>query len=181
MTKWFLPLSIALFCAYGWFFPAAMAGAPRLWPGMLLSRSPRPLPAPWRGRVVRILDGDTLEVLRQKQAVRIRLYGIDCPEKRQPYGTRAKQFTADLAFGKDVTVQERSRDRYERAVAEILLPDGHSLNRELVRAGLAWWYRKYAPHESGLAELEEQARDQRRGLWADDDPTPPWLWRHARR
>jgi len=89
------------------------------------------------GRVVAISDGDTIRAMHNDRAERIRLWGIDCPEKRQPFGARATQFTGDLAFGKDVKVLVRDVDRYSRTVGEVLLPDGRSLNRELVRAALA--------------------------------------------
>lgn len=115
------------------------------------------------------------------RAERIRLWGIDCPEKRQPFGTRATQFTGDLAFGKDVKVLVRDVDRYGRTVGEVILPDGRSLNRELVRAGLAWWYRHYAPRDRELERLEAEARVARRGLWADAYPVAPWEWRRERR
>ena len=85
------------------------------------------------GKVVAISDGDTIRVMHNGRAERIRLWGIDCPEKRQPFGTRASQFTGDLAFGKDVKVLVRDVDRYGRTVGEVVLPDGRSLNRELVR------------------------------------------------
>ena len=71
----------------------------------------------------------------------------------------------------------RDVDRYKRTVAEIILPDGRNLNRELVRAGLAWWYQRYARHEPVLAELEVEARAAQRGLWADRNPIPPWEFR----
>jgi endonuclease YncB( thermonuclease family) len=77
---------------------------------------------------------------------RIRLWGIDCPESRQAFGARATQFTGDLAFGKEVSVQVKDVDRYGRTVGVVILPDGRNLNQELVRAGLAWWYRQYAAH-----------------------------------
>lgn len=96
------------------------------------------------GKVVRVSDGDTIEVLRAGRAVRVRPKGIDCPESRQAYGTRAKQFTASLAFGKTVAVQVHSTDQYGRILGEVILPDGRSLNRELVRSGYAWWYRRYS-------------------------------------
>src|SRR5262249_19733503 len=80
------------------------------------------------------------------------------PESEQPFGTRAKQFTADLAFGQTVTVRVRDIDRYKRTVAEVILPDGRDLDQELVRAGLAWWYRQFARHDRVLAELEEESR-----------------------
>jgi endonuclease YncB( thermonuclease family) len=111
-------------------------------------------------------------------AERIRLWGIDSPESKQAFGTQ--QFTGDLAFGKVVTVRVRDVDRYKRTVAEIILPDGRNLNRELVRAGLAWWYQRYARHDAVLAELEVEARAPQRGLWADKNPIPPWKFRRPR-
>ena len=92
------------------------------------------------GQVVSITDGDTIRVMHNGVSERIRLWGIDCPESKQAFGTRAKQFTGDLAFGQTVTVKVRDIDRYKRTVAEIILPDGRNLNREIVRAGFAWWY-----------------------------------------
>ena len=129
------------------------------------------------GRVVSITDGDTLVVLRDKQQVRIRLHGIDSPERAQPYGTRARQFTGELAHQQDVTVVVRDYDRYGRVVAEIILPDGRNLNHEIVRAGFAWWYRQYARGDETLEQLEREAREGRLGLWADSAPVPPWEWR----
>jgi endonuclease YncB( thermonuclease family) len=150
-----------------------------------------PVPAPavptsgtrqgtFTGTVVGLSDGDTLDVLRDGKAVRIRLHGIDTPEKAQAFGTRARQFSSDLAFQQTVTVRVQDTDRYGRLVGEVLLPDGRSLNQELVRAGLAWWSRQYAPHDTTLAQLEAEARAAKRGLWADAAPVPPWAWRKAR-
>ena len=73
----------------------------------------------------------------------------------------------------------RDVDRYKRTVAEIILPDGRNLNRELVRAGLAWWYERYARRETVLQNLEQEARDAKRGLWIDPKPVEPWEWRKA--
>ena len=111
---------------------------------------------------------------------RIRLHGIDCPEKRQAFGKRAKQLTSNLVFGKTVTVQVVDHDRYGRTVGVVLLPDGRSLNHELVRAGLAWMYRRYT-NDRSLSDLEEEARVARRGLWADPHAVPPWEWRIMRK
>ena len=130
------------------------------------------------GRVVGVSDGDTILVLTDGRAVKVRLAGIDCPEKRQAFGARAKQFASEQAFGRDVTVIATGRDRYGRTIGEVLLPSGDSLNRELVRAGLAWWYRQYSNDED-LAKLEAAAREARRGLWADPHPVPPWEFRKA--
>jgi micrococcal nuclease len=132
--------------------------------------------ASFSGRVVRVLDGDTLEVLEAATPRRVRLHGVDCPERNQPYGARARQFTAQLAFGRTVTVVIRDRDRYGRLVGEVLLPDGRNLNRQLVAAGYAWWYRQYS-RDPRLAVLEWMARWRKRGLWQDPHPVPPWEWR----
>jgi endonuclease YncB( thermonuclease family) len=94
------------------------------------------------GRVVGITDGDTIKVLREGRAETVRLQGVDAPEKRQAYGERARRFVADLAFERTVVVRATGRDRNGRLLGEILLPDGRSLNQELVRAGYAWWFRK---------------------------------------
>lgn len=131
-------------------------------------------------RVVGISDGDTIKVLKGKKAIKIRLDGIDCPEKRQAYGSRAKQFTAALAFGKTVRVNTSHQDRYERELGEIFLPDGQSLNRELLKSGMAWWYRQYSKDDS-LGALEEAAKTAKIGLWADPHPIPPWEFRHPRK
>lgn len=131
------------------------------------------------GKVVGITDGDTIRVMHNGAAERIRLWGIDCPESKQPFGTRAKQFTGDLAFGQTVKVVVRDVDRYKRTVAEIILPDGRNLNREIMRAGFAWWYEAYAKHDATLPVLEKDARAARRGLWADPRPMAPWEWRRA--
>ncbi len=107
-------------------------------------------------------------------------HGVDCPEKRQAFGKRAKQFTSTLVFGTTVTVQAVDRDRYGRTVGVVLLPDGRSLNHELVKAGFAWMYRRYTNDQS-LSDLEEEARVAGRGLWADAEPVPPWEWRATER
>ncbi|HUT23729.1 MAG TPA: thermonuclease family protein, partial [Sumerlaeia bacterium] len=93
------------------------------------------------------------------------------------YGTKAKQFTVNAAFGKTVTVKVRDKDRWGRTVGELTLPDGRNLNRELVREGLAWWYSAYAPGDKTLRTLDSAARAERRGLWADAEPIPPWEFR----
>ena len=133
------------------------------------------------GKVVGISDGDTLSVLREGKAVKVRLHGVDTPEKAQAFGTQARKFTGDLVFQQTVTVVIQDTDRYGRLVGEVLLPDGRSLNQELVKAGMAWWYRQYAPNDTTLAQLEAEARTAKRGLWADAHPIPPWEWRKGQR
>lgn len=135
----------------------------------------------WTGQVVRVGDGDTLEILRGRATVRVRLHGVDCPELGQDFGERARQRTGALAMRQQVTVRQIETDRFGRVVGEVFLPGGASLNRKLVEEGLAWWYRQYAPRDLQLRLLEEKARDARRGLWAHPSPIPPWKWRGANR
>jgi endonuclease YncB( thermonuclease family) len=114
--------------------------------------------AEYPARVVGISDGDTITVLTaEKRQVKVRLWGIDAPETGQDFGSRAKQAASSLAFGKQVTIRPRDTDRYGRTVAEVILPDGRSMNREMVRQGLAWWFQRYAPHDRELARLEAGA------------------------
>lgn len=132
------------------------------------------------GEVVVVKDGDTIVVLKDQEQITVRLGGIDCPESAQAFGAKAKQTASDLCFGKQVTLKTTGKDRYGRTLADVILPDGRSLNQELVRSGYAWWYRKYSKDES-LGKLEAEAREQKRGLWSDAKPTAPWDWRAARR
>jgi micrococcal nuclease len=131
----------------------------------------------FRGRVVRISDGDSIGVMHQGREEKIRLHGVDAPEKKQPFSIQAKLYTAGLAFEKEVTVKPRGTDRYGRTVAEVILADGRNLNHEIVKAGLAWWFKRYAPDDGDLKRLEAEARKAKRGLWTDPEPVPPWEWR----
>lgn len=131
---------------------------------------------PFTAKVVAVLDGDTIEVLHHGKAERIRLNGVDCPEKKQPFGQKAKQLTSSLAFGKTVVVVPTQKDRYKRTVGDVFLPNGINLSYELVRAGLAWRYRKYSD-DVVLGVLELEAQLARRGLWSDPHPVPPWEYR----
>jgi micrococcal nuclease len=133
--------------------------------------------AEYTSKVVGVLDGDTIEVLHNTHPERVRLSGIDCPEKGQSYGQKAKHAASDLVFGKDVTIQTHGNDKYTRTLADVLLSDGTNVNQELVKEGWCWWYRKYAPGDTVLEGLETEAREARKGLWADPRPVPPWEWR----
>jgi endonuclease YncB( thermonuclease family) len=136
--------------------------------------------ADFSGLVVGVIDGDTIDVLHGGQAERIRLNGIDCPEKGQAFGKAAKQFTSSLAYGKKVTIQVFRKDRHGRTVGDVLLPVGTNVSRELLKAGLAWWYRQYSKDRS-LEALEQEAREAKRGLWSDPHPIPPWEVRHPKK
>ncbi|WP_045221577.1 thermonuclease family protein [Desulfonatronum thioautotrophicum] len=139
----------------------------------------------WTGKVVNVADGDTITVLTDtKDQVRIRLYGIDAPESRQPFGSKSTQFVRDLAALQTVKVDVRHTDRYGRTVAVIFLPDGTNLNEEIVRAGLAWVYTQFCKDHSMCAkwdQLQATAKQSRIGLWHDPDPIPPWEWRRGNR
>ena len=135
------------------------------------------------GRVVRILDGDTVEVLDATQHTeRVRMGGIDAPEKTQAFGTQAKQRLADLAGGQAVSVDWQKRYRNGRVVGRLLAAD-RDVGLQLVREGYAWWYRAFADEQSPVdrvlyAAAEQSARTARRGLWADAQPLAPWDYRH---
>ncbi len=138
------------------------------------------------GRVVGVSDGDTITVLdANRTQYKIRLAGIDAPESKQAFGSRSKQNLSDLVFGKDVAVEWDKRDRYQRVVGVVLV-DGHDVNLEQVRAGMAWWYRQYAKEQTLddrrlYEQAENGAKAARRGLWVDANPVPPWEWRRTKR
>ncbi|MBF0109764.1 MAG: thermonuclease family protein [Magnetococcales bacterium] len=135
-----------------------------------------------QGRVVFVQDGDSMKVAVGSRLLTLRLQGIDTPEKGQPFATEATRFVKKKVMGRTVTFRMSGLDLYHRIVAEVILNDGHSLNRELVAAGLAWRDPRYS-RDSTLKKLEKKARSERRGLWAMPDPLPPWEWRrdHRRR
>jgi micrococcal nuclease len=128
-------------------------------------------------KVVGIKDGDTFVVLMNGIEQVVRFAHIDCPEKRQPYGTNAKQFVSEKCFGKYVNLVHQNKfDRNRRLIAEVILTDGSNLNKELVKNGLAWHFKKYS-QENSYADLEDDARKLRVGLWSDSNPIAPWTWR----
>lgn len=136
------------------------------------------------GRVVSVVDGDTIIVLDSANTqIKIRLKGIDAPEKKQAFGTRSKESLSALLFDKQVTIEFRKTDRYGRPVGKILV-DGIDVNLEQVKVGMAWHYKQYEREQSvddraAYAQAEEQVRAAKTGLWADTAPTPPWDWRRS--
>lgn len=133
----------------------------------------------WRGKVVGVSDGDTIDVLTaENQKIRLRLNAIDCPETGQPYGKNAKQFVSDSVGGRTVRVVEMERDRYDRVIAEVYGSGKVSLNVALVQAGLAWHYESYAPDRSDVAAAQREAKSALLGLWGGSHrPIAPWNWR----
>jgi endonuclease YncB( thermonuclease family) len=115
---------------------------------------------------------------------KIRLAGIDAPEKAQAFGQRSKESLSDLLFDQRVTVETSKRDRYGRSVGTVLV-DGLDANLEQVKRGMAWHYKTYEREQSpqerqDYAKAEEVARAARVGLWKDAQPVPPWDFRHRR-
>lgn len=127
------------------------------------------------GRVVGVADGDTLTVLVDQAPVKVRLAEIDAPEKRQAFGERAKQSLSDLCFNADAEVAVATTDRYGRSVARVRC-NGTDASLYQVQRGLAWAYTRYLT-DPAIAQAEHAARAAGAGLWADTDPTPPWLYR----
>ena len=149
------------------------------------------------GRVVSVADGDTVTVLdADKNQHKIRVAGIDAPEKKQAFGQRSKESMSYLVFGKDVVVVADKHDRYGRLVGKVMVADPSCRARSCpktldaglaqITGGMAWWYRQYAreqPVEDARAYefAEKEARARHAGLWRDTEPMAPWDWRHASR
>lgn len=132
-----------------------------------------------QGKVIRVLDGDTIEILQNWQPVRIRLVNIDAPEKKQPFGRWSGDRLKALTAGKPVTVTYAQKDRYGRILGRVYTENGTEVNRWMVQNGAAWVYERYNT-DATLPELEREARARKRGLWADAHPVAPWAWRHRK-
>ena len=128
------------------------------------------------GKVVSIADGDTFTLLTSdNRQIRIRLHGIDCPEKAQDYGTVARMFLSDLIFGKSVQVTPTDVDRYGRTIGIVSI-DSTNVNEALLSAGLAWHYIHFDKNPK-WAKLEEKARGDKKGLWSKPNAIAPWKFR----
>jgi endonuclease YncB( thermonuclease family) len=138
------------------------------------------------GRVVRVTDGDTIVVLDASIVQhKIRLTGIDAPERSQAFGTKSKEHLSDLVAGKSVVVDYNKYDRYHRILGKVLM-NGEDVNLEQLEAGLAWHYKKYQGEQSSservkYSDAELEARRHKLGLWHDPNPMPPWEYRQAKR
>lgn len=141
-----------------------------------LALAPEAALADFVGPVVKINDGDMLTVLLKKTQVRVRLDGIDAPERGQAFNERSRQSLAQLCAGKTAEVHERGKDRLGRILG-VVTCGTLEVNAEQVRRGMAWAYRRYVPMGSSLYELEAYARLRELGLWADAQPVAPWEWR----
>jgi endonuclease YncB( thermonuclease family) len=134
------------------------------------------------GRVIGVTDGDTVTVLDgENQQHKIRLSGIDAPEKAQAFGTKSKQSLSDCAYNQQASVEYTKRDRYKRIVGKVVV-SGRDCNLEQIRSGMAWHYKKYAAEQnmedrSLYAKVESQAQEAKSGLWVESDAIPPWEFR----
>jgi endonuclease YncB( thermonuclease family) len=129
------------------------------------------------GKVIGIKDGDTVVVIdSNKTQTTLRLAEVDCPEKNQPFGTKAKQFTSDQVYLKTVKYVVTDIDRYGRSIAMIYYDNNKYLSAEIIRAGMGWHYKKYSKSIE-LAEIEIEAQKEKRGLWIDNNPKSPSEWR----
>lgn len=133
------------------------------------------------GKIISIIDGDTYELLdNDNKTIRIRMEGIDAPEKGMPFCNVAKKYLSSLCFGKKIILDGNKKDRNGRIIAYSYLGDSTELSHEMVKAGLAWHFKKYSS-DSSLANLEIEARNLGLGLWKDKNPIPPWEIRKLHR
>lgn len=130
-----------------------------------------------QGNVIRVIDGDTIEVLQDNKPVRIRLANIDAPEKKQAYGRWSTNQLKSLIAAQPVTVTYTQSDRYGRIIGRVFMTNGIEANRFMVKSGAAWVYERYNTDDE-LPVLQLEAQKMKRGLWADSQPLPPWEWRH---
>lgn len=133
------------------------------------------------GKVIAITDGDTFKLMTNDSIIhRVRLANIDCPEKKQAYSKKAKQFVSDAIFSKTVQVEVLKKDRYRRLIANVFYDDSLNLNHQLVQKGLAWHYIKYSK-DPVLQNLEDEAKKNKVGLWQDPTAIAPWVWRNNKK
>jgi micrococcal nuclease len=151
----------------------------RLWSAVVLLATVTTIVADeLRGKVVSIADGDTITVLdAAKKQHKVRLNGIDAPEKAQPFGAKSKARLGELVAGKDVVVDWKENDQYGRILGTVYM-DKLNVNKQMISDGFAWFYRKYSK-SSELAAAEAGAKAAKRGLWVDANPTPPWDFRKS--
>ncbi|ASW74170.1 nuclease [Chryseobacterium piperi] len=135
-----------------------------------------------RAKVIGVKDGDTILVLdKDNKQTTLRLAEVDCPEKGQPFGKNAKQFTSDLVYGKSIQYYKTNSDRYGRIIAKVYFNNDRYLSEEIIKKGYGWWYYQYSDNEN-LGVLESKARALKLGLWsATEANISPWEWRKTKR
>ena len=126
------------------------------------------------GKVISVIDGDTYDILlSENRTIRIRMEGIDAPEKGMPFYNLSKRYLSERCFNKNVTVLITGKDEYNRFLAKTYLTNEIELSQEMIKSGLAWHFKKYNS-EIILSRLEEEARNLKKGLWIDERPMAPW-------
>jgi endonuclease YncB( thermonuclease family) len=183
-----LALALGVLLAAGYSF----LGPPDPVDRVLHSRESKPGASPageagelLRGRVVKVSDGDTVTVLRGREQVKVRLLGIDAPEKSQPFGDACRRKLAEAVAGKEVALPAGKRDRYGRVLGTLVL-DGRDLNLRQIEEGCAWHYKQFARDQEPedrerYAAAEVEARRTKRGLWQDGKRQAPWDYRRENR
>lgn len=136
--------------------------------------------APPTGTVVAVIDGDTYDVVLNGVQTRVRIHGIDAPERGMPFYKASKEYLKDLIIGKVLRVEPTDTDRYGRMVANAFLEDGRNVGELMIRNGFAWHYTKYN-QDKAFALAQEYAMQYHLGLWQDKNPTPPWEYRKEKR
>jgi len=173
----YLPFLVLIVAASGYFIYSKFLSKPAV--NVRTEIITQPPKGEFQAKIVRIIDGDTVEALFEKQTLKIRLAYIDCPEKRgrQPFGNSARKAVSELCFGQNITVEwSGEKDRYGRYIAVLWNEKGKNVNKEMVKRGMAWHFKKYS-NDNSYDLLERLARKNKTGLWADPNPIPPWEWR----
>ncbi len=134
-----------------------------------------------KGKVIAIIDGDTYDILLgENKTVRVRMEGIDAPEKGMPYYKIAKNYLGKMSFKKNIRLEITGKDSRGRILAYSYLDDGRELSHEMIKAGMAWHFKNYSS-DSLLSHSEIKARNSKTGLWSDNNPMPPWENRRLHR
>lgn len=133
------------------------------------------------GQVINVIDGDTYDLLTEKkQTIRVRMEGIDAPERGMPFYKVSKNYLGALCYKKNVILEISGVDRYGRYLGYSYINDSTELGIEMIKGGMAWHFKEYN-NDIELAEAEENARKDKKGLWAVDNPMPPWVNRKLHR
>jgi micrococcal nuclease len=131
-------------------------------------------------QITTVEDGDSFEVITaDKKKIMIRLFGVDCPEDGQGFSSKAKLFVEAMCKGKNLKIVKNTIDPKGRLVADVYLPDGKSIAKELIKAGYGWHYKQYS-NDKELDQLEQEARKGKKGLWIENNPLPPWDYRASK-
>lgn len=134
-----------------------------------------------KGKVIKVADGDTITILEENgDKTRVRFYGIDAPEKKQEYGMKSLDVLRKLIDKKEVEIDVKDKDQYGRIVGMVYY-NGMNVNLHMLETGNAWWYKQYSKHNVEFRVAEEKARIEKLGLWKENNPIPPWVYRKEKR